>query len=699
MTAALRAALEALPRAHRVGDEWTACCPNHDDRSPSLGWRYTHERILLNCRAGCPKQSIVDTMGFTLADLFDGRPTDSHHFVRPAKPTNGSKHRERRWTAYDTDTRPWVHVRVDDPTGGKKIRWATSGVRLENLRLYGYGADALPYGPEPVYIGEGEPAADALRATGRVALATYGTAHRPTAEALAELTDREVILWPDADSDPAKGKAHMLAIAASLKGIVAKQRWIEPPADAFEGWDAADATPDQIEALVRTAGPVPTDPAEPQNGDHQQRPAVDLAHYLSAVEGFLCRYVAFPSEHEPVAVALWIAQAHLVERFDVSPILTVTSAEMRSGKTRVLDCLELLVPEPFRVILPSEAVVYTVLSQRPRPTLLLDEAETIFGTRTAEKYEGLRAILNAGNRKGTPVRRVRMDGHRREVERFDVFGPKAVAGIGKLPDTVADRAIPIRMRRRAATEPIERFRQRIATAQASGIVADWSAVTLVTDVTVPEGLNDRAADGWEPLLAIADAAGGQWPQRARLAAVALTSGDDDQVSVGIRLLGDIREAFGDGSYLQTAELLRRLHDLEDAPWAEWYGKPLTARGLAKLLEPYRVSPTIKRVAGDVSRGYFRSGFDDAFGRYLPKVGNGFQGDVEVSPVFNEEDQGTASWPPAEPVTTVTTVTTATEVVADQGETIACSDYSAHQTKHRRTDTGWTCDVCTGAVSR
>lgn len=347
------------------------------------------------------------------------------------------------------------------------------------------------------------------------------------------------------------------------------------------------------------------------------QPDIALADHLDELERFLCRYVAFPSEHEPVAIALWVAQAHLVERFDVSPILTVTSAEMRSGKTRVLDCLELLVPQPFRVVIPSEAVVYTVLAQRPRPTMLLDEADAIFGTRTAEKYEGLRAILNSGNRRGTPVLRVKLEGRRREVDAFDVFGPKAIAGIGKLPDTVADRAVPIRMRRRAPDEPVARFRQKIATAEAAALDFDWSTVPLVPDVPVPQALNDRAADSWEPLLAIADAAGGSWPLRARLAAIALSSEDDDQVSVGIRLLGDIREAFGDDDHLPTAELLRRLHELDEAPWADWYGKPLSARGLARLLEPYRVTPVRKRDGRANLRGYFRVDFEDSFQRYLP----------------------------------------------------------------------------------
>jgi hypothetical protein len=343
----------------------------------------------------------------------------------------------------------------------------------------------------------------------------------------------------------------------------------------------------------------------------------DLAEALASIEAFVLRYVAFPSVHESVAIALWIVHAHLVEQFEVSPILSIMSSEMRSGKTRLLDCIELSVANPFRTVTPSDAVVYTVLARRPRPTLLLDEVDAIFGARTAERHEGLRAILNSGNRRGTPVHRVRLDGPHREVEEFDVFGPKAIAGIGKLPNTVADRAIPIRMRRRAPDELVCRFRQRIAAAEAERLTFDWTSVTIVPDVTVPDALNDRAADSWEPLLAIADAAGAGWPDRARAAALALSIGEDEDRSIGVTLLEDVREVFGDLAYLSTAELLQRLWGLDDAPWSDWFGKRIAAQGLAQLLKPYRVGPVRRRVAGPVTRGYFRAQFEDAFKRYLP----------------------------------------------------------------------------------
>jgi len=395
-----------------------------------------------------------------------------------------------------------------------------------------------------------------------------------------------------------------------LRSIVTR-----PPDDGHrEGEQGAKRGPSQAERLRET---VDRANAIEQVEVGMQAPA--LVAYLTTVEVFLRRYVAFPSEHEPTAIGLWVAHAHQVDQFETSPILAITSAEMRSGKTRVLELLELLVPHPFRVIMPSEAVVYTVLAQRPRPTMLLDEADAVFSPRMAERYEGLRAILNAGNRQGNPVLRVKLEGRRREVDSFDVYGPKAIAGIGNLPTTVADRSIPIRMKRRAPNERVAKFRARIARAEAAEILIPDFAVTDGTHVPVPDELNDRAADSWEPLLAIADAAGGEWPMRARLAAIALSGDEDLELSTGMRLLADIRDAFDEleMDHLSTTELLGWLHDLDEAPWGDWYGKPLTARGLARLLDPYRVRPVKRRLAGQQQRGYFRSEFTDAWLRYIP----------------------------------------------------------------------------------
>jgi Protein of unknown function (DUF3631) len=426
-----------------------------------------------------------------------------------------------------------------------------------------------------------------------------------------------------------------------------------PEGGAYPRRDAETQGHDEAPIMLAAIRPGrevgPADPMLQAVGPSFEPSALPLPDYLDAVERFFCRYVAFPSTHESVAIALWTAHAHLVEQFETSPILAVTSAEMRSGKTRTLDCLELVVPRPFRVVTPSEAVVYTVLGQRPRRTMLLDEADAIFGPRMADRYEGLRAILNAGNRQGTPVLRVKLDGRRREIDEFDVFGPKAIAGIGNLPDTVADRSIPIRLKRRASDEPIAKFRRRTASAEAAAIRCDWDRVelgTVGTLGTVPEELNDRAADSWEPLLQIAAAAGRGWLERGQRTAIALSSEEGDTTTVGSRLLGDIRYVFEGDDYVATVELLRRLSELEDGPWADWYGKPLTSRGLAKLLEPYRVTPRNTRVSGEPrQRGYFRADFTDAWDRYVgepvPSVPS-----VPVFPIVDlpvEQDYPASAW--------------------------------------------------------
>ena len=225
---------------------------------------------------------------------------------------------------------------------------------------------------------------------------------------------------------------------------------------------------------------------------------VDLDATLLLVESLLRRWVVFPDEAGPVAVALWVVHTYIVDHFDASPYLAVTSPEKRSGKTRLLDVLELVVARAWRVISPSEAVVYRKI-QADVPTLLLDEVDAIFGPKAPVAYEGLRALLNAGHRAGTTVPRCVGEGTKIAVQDFSVYCPKAIAGIGKLPDTVADRSIPIHLRRRRREEPVERFRYREAlerTRQVARDLATWSETADLTDSrpALPDELDDRAAD-------------------------------------------------------------------------------------------------------------------------------------------------------------------------------------------------------------
>lgn len=347
----------------------------------------------------------------------------------------------------------------------------------------------------------------------------------------------------------------------------------------------------------------------------------DADALLQEVEGFVRRFVQM-DDSQATAVTLWIAHTHVTCAADVTPILGITSAEKQSGKSRLLDVLELLVCRPWRAVLPSEAVVFRKIA-RDQPTLLLDEVDAIFGVRAAQ-HEGLRALLNAGHRRGSTV--PRCVGPQQELRDFATFCPKAVAGIGDLPDTVADRSIRIRLRRRAPGEFIERFREREVGEEAAGVRAGlvaWgdTATSALTEARpyLPDALSDRAQDGAEPLLAIAELAGGRWSARAVQSLVALADQVVDEPSVGTRLLGDIREIFEQQSVdrLSTAALLSQLHSIEEAPWASWQEGGLDPRGLARLLRPYEVRPrSVRLETGSIPRGFMRRDFEDAWRRWL-----------------------------------------------------------------------------------
>jgi hypothetical protein len=211
---------------------------------------------------------------------------------------------------------------------------------------------------------------------------------------------------------------------------------------------------------------------------------------------------------------------------------------------------------------------------------------------------------------------------------FSTFCPKAIAGIGELPDTVTSRSIPIRLKRKAPGKHVERFRQRKVRPEADAIrerLTDWAAGSVPeladAEPELPDELGDRAADVWEPLLAIADLAGGEWPTRARNAARVLSTNGETEWSIGVRLLIDIRAVFrrGNETRIFSQELTSELLRFEDSPWGNWYGNPFTARTLAQRLRPYGIRPKTIRIGQQTLAGYERDDFEDAWTRYTPPV--------------------------------------------------------------------------------
>jgi hypothetical protein len=274
-------------------------------------------------------------------------------------------------------------------------------------------------------------------------------------------------------------------------------------------------------------------------------------------------------------VVLWIAHTHTIDAADATPYLAITSAEKQSGKTRLLEVGELLVAGAWLTGKVSAAVLIRKIDSE-QPALLLDESDAAFAGEK-EYAEALRGVLNTGHRRGGKASCCVGQGTKITFKDFSTFCPKAIAGIGNLPDTVADRSIPIRLKRAARGEHVERFRRRDVEAESAGLrgrLEAWSAVTVenlrAARPVLPDALTDRQQDGAEPLLAIADLAGGEWPETARLGLIELCGeAQADDQSTGVRLLADIRGIFQSRNVdrIPSAELaaaLAEMHDFLDA---------------------------------------------------------------------------------------------------------------------------------------
>lgn len=318
-------------------------------------------------------------------------------------------------------------------------------------------------------------------------------------------------------------------------------------------------------------------------------PAPETGELLDAIEQVIKRFVILSDEQRD-ALALWVLHAFAIDAADTTPYLAITSPEKRSGKSRLLEVLAQLVPRAMEAANISDAALFRALGGDGLPvTLLFDEIDAVFGPRQAQNKEELRGLINAGYRRGAKAWRCVGEGSKQEAKPFPVFGPKALAGIGDLPDTVADRSVPIRLRRKSREEQVERGRFKTIKAATGPIAAAatrWAEVSTETlreaEPSLPDELSDRAQDGAEPLLAIADLAGEKWAARSRESLIALhRERGDEGASGGIQLLADIRAAFGDADKLPTVDLIEKLKLDDEGPWKAWgrAGDGITPRSL------------------------------------------------------------------------------------------------------------------------
>lgn len=394
----------------------------------------------------------------------------------------------------------------------------------------------------------------------------------------------------------------------------------------------ASSTP-ALPPVVAIPGQPAIPAAPPADRDRDDElPALSVpegTRILTDLRAQVKRYVVMPSEEALTAVTLWIAATHLQRAWQHAPRLAIVAPEKRCGKSRLLDVVTETVCSPLITVNASPAAIFRSITDEDPPTLLVDEADTLFGTpKAAERNEDLRGLINAGHQRNRPT--LRVSGPEHKPTAFPTFAMAALAGIDDLPDTVMDRSVVIRMRRRAAGEKVAAFRTTRDTPALHAIrdrLAAWLKPlhAQALDMEPPMPVEDRAADTWEPLVIIADLAGGEWPALARTACRAMTDyevGQDEEGGLRTRLLVGIRRAFtaeNDPAVLSTKRLLESLNVDKEAPWAEYGASGLTPRGLQLLLKPYGITSANRRFPdGTQAKGFARNQFLDTWARYCPE---------------------------------------------------------------------------------
>lgn len=346
---------------------------------------------------------------------------------------------------------------------------------------------------------------------------------------------------------------------------------------------------------------------------------IDPAALLSELSDTVKRFIVCPDETADAA-AVWIAFTWFIEAVQVAPIAVITAPEKRCGKSMLLFLIGRLSRDALTASNISPAALYRSI-ELWQPTLLIDEADAFM-----RDNEELRGLLNCGHTRDSAFT-IRCVGDDSTPTRFNLWGAKAIAGIGTLADTLMDRAICLELRRKTPEEVRERLRHAPAglfeglSSKLARFRDDYSEAVRTARPNLPQSLNDRAQDNWSGLLAIASCAGDAWLERATAAALKL-SGEkpNDTQSVGNELLADIKHIFETKQLdkISTAELIAALCEDEELSWATYNrGKPLSPRQLSKRLNDYGISSkTVRFNTYDTAKGFDKNQFLEAFTRYL-----------------------------------------------------------------------------------
>jgi hypothetical protein len=375
---------------------------------------------------------------------------------------------------------------------------------------------------------------------------------------------------------------------------------------------------------------------------HEQISGAELLTELSDAIG---KYVIMDA-HQRDATALWTVFAHAHDFRDFAPLLIAKSAVKRSGKSRLAEIMERLAPRPLYIAGLTVTFIERAIDDH-RPTLIIDEGDRI---RKGDQALAQRvdAQFNRSFRRSAAHvgKNVPLPGGGYAPRLFSTWAPTFIAGIGKQADTAEDRAVIITLKRKLPTEKVKQLRAKdgkdlvVLARKVARFVAD-NEDRLRTYVPAELEIdNDRAKDVWEPLLVVAETAGGEWPGRARRAvAELLGEAVEEEDEFKIRLLGDIRELFlaafpvghaiykakpdwrpSDGPRLSSIDIVRKLLAIEDRPYSALgkAQKPFTQHELGRALREFKIRPGTVRPFNSqaTAKGYYLHQFEDAFAHYL-----------------------------------------------------------------------------------
>lgn len=369
---------------------------------------------------------------------------------------------------------------------------------------------------------------------------------------------------------------------------------------------------------------------------------VDGTVLADSINNLLNKYLSLP-DGASETMTMWILHTYGVNLFDFTPRLCILSPEKRCGKTSLLTLLHYLSFQTIIVAGITTAAMFRSIDKW-HPTVIIDEIDTFL-----KENSELRGVINVGYNKNGRVSRTETVGKRVDIKLFDCYAPVAMAGIGSIPGTIADRGIIITMRRKMRCEDIPQIRTRNIIPITEELqrkclrfMLDNSERIANVKPDIPITFNDRAADIWEPLYAIATAISPEWLERVRSASIKLIRANDldDEAAPGEKLLSDIKQIFDDKNreWIATTELVGLLNKIENSPWGEWNnGKGLTVHSLPKLLRPFGIVSEQSRVDGSRSRRYNRKQFTDVFSRYLG-------GDAPLDCATVPSDDGLADMP-------------------------------------------------------